>query len=73
MMNFTSSVSDLESLLNKFKESQEFGNALKVSNILDIVYSGEQDSSNILTPQREAFYCLHLALYILQDDLEGAR
>eukprot|EP00603_Paraphysomonas_imperforata_P003549 CAMPEP_0114415838 /NCGR_PEP_ID=MMETSP0103-20121206/2117_1 /TAXON_ID=37642 ORGANISM="Paraphysomonas imperforata, Strain PA2" /NCGR_SAMPLE_ID=MMETSP0103 /ASSEMBLY_ACC=CAM_ASM_000201 /LENGTH=244 /DNA_ID=CAMNT_0001584037 /DNA_START=53 /DNA_END=787 /DNA_ORIENTATION=- len=72
-MNFTSSVSDLESLLNKFKESQEFGNALKVSNILDIVYSGEQDSSNILTPQREAFYCLHLALYILQDDLEGAR
>lgn len=39
MMNFTSSVSDLESLLLKFKLSQDFTNALKVSNMLDIVVS----------------------------------
>ena len=39
MMNFTSSVSDLECLLLKFKASQDFSNTLKVANILDVVVS----------------------------------
>ena len=39
MMNFTSSVSDLECLLLKFKSGADFKRALEVSNILDVVVS----------------------------------